>query len=633
MTRYSHLQSHHYATKKTWPPLDLKYVRFPDASVPQLFAEAVAAFPGKTALRGDEGQVTYTTLHNYARALAAALRERGVTRGSMVGLAMSRSHSAIGAILGIMLASAAYVPLDIEGSPESLLKRQILDSGVSLVLVDGTRDCKATAWGDCATFEVPPISTPFPHLSPEISEILTSEVSAEDPAYVMFTSGSTGVPKGVVVPHRAVVRLVSAQRYLNFSPNETFLLHSPLSFDASTLELWGSLLHGGCLAVAPASAIGVTDYREILEKNEVTTLWMTAAVFHLVADFAPESFRSLQQLIVGGDVVLPRCVSRVQRVSPHLSIVNGYGPTENCTFTACYRIPDDIDEDCSLPIGRPIEHTNVYILDDRQQPVSDGEAGELVAGGSGVAMGYVNRPAETAARFVQDPFSPIPGALMYRTGDRVRRDTSGLIHFLGRFDKEVKISGRRIDLTALEALLSGLNGVRACAAFALASSSGQKELAVAVEIPSPEPRSEHGVRHYLMEHLPSALLPTCLLVAPHLPVNANGKLDRAAIQRELEDRIRAPRSRPVASETERTLDTVLTLWRDLLGNDAIGPDDNFFDVNGSSLLLIRVHALLNQQYRDRLSLMDLFQATTARKISALLDARIAEDHLCPPKAG
>jgi hypothetical protein len=222
---------------------------------------------------------------------------------------------------------------------------------------------------------------------------------------------------------------------------------------------------------------------------------------------------------------------------------------------------------------------------------------------------------------------------MYRTGDRVRRDPSGLIHFLGRFDNEIKISGRRVDLTELEALVSKTDGVRACAACVLASASGQKELALAVEIPSAAADSEQRLRQRLSTMMPAALLPSAIFITDRLPMNGNGKLDRSAIQREFQNRFLASKpALPSSSDRESTLETVLLLWQELLGKEAISPDGNFFDAGGSSLLLIRLHALLNQRYQGRLSLLDLFQATTARKMSSLLDTRITEHQQVPAKA-
>lgn len=604
-------------TQSNLPPLDLKYLYFPDATLPQLFAEAAMSFPEKTALTSEKGKICYSALLRYAHEVALRLQSSGARHGSLVGLTMQRSSQAVGAILGTLFAGCAYVPLDVEGSPETLLRQQIAESGISHVLVDGTATCKASAWEQCIAIQIP---TSFDNLAESLN-LPNIAISPEDPAYVMFTSGSTGVPKGVVVPHRAIARLVSGQHYLNFSPNETFLLHSPLSFDASTLELWGSLLHGGCLAIAPARAIGVAEYRELLELYEVTTLWMTSAIFHLVADYAPETFRSLRQLIVGGDVIHPQSVHRVQRLHPGLSIVNGYGPTENCTFTTCYRIPANVNLGTALPIGRPVDHTSAYVLNPNLQPVPDGEPGELVVGGSGVALGYLNLPRETAERFVHDPFASTPGARMYRTGDRVYKDASGIFHFLGRTDKEVKISGRRIDLTELEQLVQRLDGVRSCAAFVLESNSGQKELALAVEMSEAPASASQRIRNALAARLPVPLLPACIVVAEQLSVNQNGKLDRTAIRQMLLNRLTAPQSSSGSSSGQSTLGAVLNLCRSLLGNDSVSADDNFFDAGGTSLLLIRLHAALSEKYPGRITLLDLFQATTACKLSTLIDAR------------
>lgn len=606
-------------TQATLQPLNLKYAYPAQATVPQLFAEAAVSFPDRPALRSEEGDLTYSALLAHALHVAQQLLASGAQPGSLIGMAIPRSSAAVVAILGTLFAGCAYVPLDVEGSPEALLRQQVSASNLSHVLVDASWLCKANAWHQCISIPVLPPS----FLGAPPSQPPPVSITANHPAYVMFTSGSTGIPKGVIVPHRAITRLVSAQYYLDFSPNETFLLHSPLSFDASTLELWGSLLHGASLAIAPARSLAIPEYRNLIEQYQVTILWMTSAIFHLVTDYAPETFRSLRQLIVGGDVIQPRSVRTIQQRHPHLAVINGYGPTENCTFTTCYRVPANLDPHTPLPIGRPIEHTTAYVLNHNLEPVPDGESGELVTGGCGVALGYLNLPSETADRFVPDPFAPVRGSRMYRTGDRVYRDASGLIHFLGRLDNEVKISGRRVDLHELEQLVASIHDVRACAACVLDHPSGQKQLALAVEIPSAASSASQLIRSELAHRVPGALLPNRLLVVDRLPVNQNGKLDRAAIRLALQNS--SEPSQPVTPPSPHApaLTTVLTAWQTLLNNSSVSADDNFFDAGGTSLLLMRLHAELNQQYPGLLSILDLFQATTPAKLSSLIESRSA----------
>lgn len=614
-----------------WEPLDLKYHYHRDATIPHLFIEAAVSFPEKTALVGEEGSASYADLLNYAQSVAELLRiKHGVRPGANVGIAANRSFASVGCILGVLMAGAAYVPFDVAGAPAALLQRQVADSGVEVVLCDPantTRSCSQW-WGNAKLLPLPGFFSFLP-----LAAVSADAPSATSPAYVMFTSGSTGAPKGVMVPHRAVVRLVSAQDYLDFDPGQTFFLHSPLGFDASTLELWGALLHGGCLAIAPDRVLGLEDYDTLLRKRGVTVLWMTAAVFHLIADHAPNTFDCLKQLIVGGDVIFPRAVQAVRRACPQLQITNGYGPTEATTFSACYRVPADYEPEDALPIGEAIAHTRLYILDEEHKGVPTGEAGELVIGGDGVALGYISQPALTGAKFIPDPFSQDPGAKMYLTGDRVRMDANGTTHFLGRFDREQKIAGRRVDLDEVEKTLSAEPPVRQCAVLTISPEDGEKQVYAAVELWEPGEISKHDFRASLAAKLPKAAVPAEIVELSHLPLNANGKLDRPAIQQELES-IFAQRRLKVASlpaARGNTLSAVLALWSTLPQANNLGPDVNFFDAGGDSLLLIEMHAKLSKQYPGCVELMDLFSATTPRKISELIDAkqRTSRDQSAP----
>ena len=256
-----------------------------------------------------------------------------------------------------------------------------------------------------------------------------------------------------MIPHRGIVRLVSDCNFVNLGPEEVILHLAPLSFDASTFELWGALLNGGKLAIVPAPHPSLDDIAEAIRVNGVTTLWLTAGLFHLMVESRLDGLQPLRQLIVGGDVLSPPHVAKALKALPSCRIVNGYGPTENTTFTCCYTIPQSPPPSGPIPIGSAIQGTTVYVLDADRRPVPVGEEGELYAGGAGVALGYLNQPELTAEKFVEDPFAPRTGARLYRTGDRVRQRPDGTIEFLGRVDRQIKLNGKRIELDAIEAHL------------------------------------------------------------------------------------------------------------------------------------------------------------------------------------
>lgn len=604
--------------------LDIKHHYDRDSTVPQLFIEAAVSFPDKVALTGDVGTATYADLLNYAQSVAELLRiKHAIVPGAVVGLAARRSFATIGSILGILMAGAAYVPFDTMGAPAALLQKQVEDSGTALILCDeaSTTQFCSQWWGNAKLLPMPP----FTGSSMPLAPVSGADPSATSPAYIMFTSGSTGTPKGVIVPHRGIVRLVSAQNYIDCGPDHTFLLHSPLGFDASTLELWGALLHGGCLVIAPDKPLGVDDYRELIREYGVTTLWMTAAVFHLAADHAPSLFAPLAQLIVGGDVISPARIEAVQRVCPKLQIINGYGPTESTTFAACYRVPADYVPEESLSIGHPIAHTALYVVDEGRNRVAIGEPGELAIGGDGVALGYIAQPALTEMKFVPDPFSGVIDSKMYLTGDRVRQDIDGALHFMGRFDREQKIAGRRVDLDEIEKMLSGDPLVRQCAVLVVTSGEAEKQIFAAVELRKEKVDASRTLREVLAAKLTRAAVPKEVIVFEKLPLNANGKLDRAVVQLEVENVIaRRVQKRTPPAGRKSTLSSVLELWSTLLQSSALGPDVNFFDAGGDSLLLIQMHAELSKSYPGRVELMDLFSATTPKKLSDLLETRQRE---------
>jgi amino acid adenylation domain-containing protein len=374
---------------------------------------AARAHPHAVAVEFEGATLTYAELDARATRLARRLRALRVGVESRVGVCANRSLELVVALLAVLKAGAAYVPLD-PAYPRERLAGMIEDGGVRLVLAQAEAADRLPA-----AVHVEPLDRAEADAAHLDAAPFESGAWPESLAYVLFTSGSTGRPKGVMVPHRAVARLLEGGDWCRFSPDETFLQFVPIAFDVSTFELWGPLSCGARLVLFPPHTPSLDELAAFVQGHGITTLWLTSGLFHPVADAHPEVFAGVRRLLSGGDVVSAAHVRRVLRANPGLTFVNGYGPTEVTTYTTCHVVRDAGEVGTTVPIGRPIARTTVHLLDAALRPVEDGE-GELCAGGAGVARGYQGRPALTAERFVPDPFSTTPGARLYRTGDRAR---------------------------------------------------------------------------------------------------------------------------------------------------------------------------------------------------------------------
>ncbi len=588
-------------------------------SVTAAFSEIARVHADRIALSCGDRQLSYAELEARSNSIAHGLIDRDVRPGSTVGLYMQRSPEAIAAILGILKTGAAYVPFD-PSYPSQLLKFIYADSAPALMLVQPAllEESGIDAFWDGPALDV---AIDFKASSSEQPARELPTIAPEARAYVMYTSGSTGRPKGVQIPHRAVLRLVIENDFAHFGPEEVILQLAPLAFDASTFEIWGALLHGGRLAIVPAPKPSLDQIARAIAEQQVTTAWLTAGLFHLMVDHQLAGLKPLRQLLAGGDVLSVAHVERALRGLPDCRLINGYGPTENTTFSCCYTILRPLPPG-PIAIGTAIRNSEALILDAALQPVAIGADGELFVGGPGLALGYLNRPELDAERFIAHPFDTTPGARLYRTGDRVRRRADGNIEFLGRVDRQVKINGKRVELDEIEATLrrSGLVGDAAVTVFA--GAAGQRRTAAFVTPPADAPLALDALREFLREQLPDYMQPASITVLDVLPLSPTGKVDRAKLPVPTgpDPSARAPRTAP-ANALEAGL---LRIWQQALGTEAVGVDDNFFDIGGTSLQMLKVHAAIQSELGRSPTLVDLFTHTRIRALAAWL-ARPATD--------
>ena len=605
------ISEEHRKLLKAWNDTSSDYPRH--LCVHQVFEEQAARRPDAIAVRFLDQVLTYRQLNERANQLAHRLRELGVRPDVMVGTLVERSLEMPIALLGILKAGGAFVPLDVN-YPADRLAFMASDTRSPVLLtqqkvVDGLDD---RSWLPREVITLDWHSSPLCRQSRENPGNTTNP---ENLAYVMYTSGSTGRPKGVMVQHRAVVRLVKRTNYLDFGDDEVFLQLSPISFDASTLEIWGALLNGGCLAVASPGTVSLDEIGATIRKHGVTTAWLTAGLFNLMVEQRLDDLKPLRQLLAGGDTLSVVHVKKALAALPHCRLVNGYGPTEGTTFTCCHPISAQDTQGTSIPIGRPIANTRVYLLDKDGDLAPVGEEAELYAAGDGVAQGYLNQSELTAERFVKDPFSDDPNAKLYKTGDLARYRSDGSIEFRGRIDNQVKISGYRIEPGEIEAALAEHRDVKDAVVIARQEGTGEKKL-VGYVVPTNGSLSIGDLKAALQHRLPAYMVPSSLVVLDALPLSPNGKVDRGALPApEITREIEADKPPTLASELETKIAAV---WSKVLSLNQVSPDDNFFDLGGDSLQLLEVHAELGKALTSQLSVTDLFEYTTVRSLAARL---------------
>ena len=589
----------------------------------ELVEEQARRQPAAVAVLCDDRTLTYDQLNRRANQLARHLQRQGVGPEVAVGLAMDRCPELMVGLLAILKAGGVYVPLDLS-FPSVRLQFLLTETNVRCVLTQ--KQWADQLPGDCTLITMDEEGAEFMQ---EAAENLSVPLLPDGLAYILFTSGSTGQPKGVGIPHRGVVRLVKNTNYAVLDAQTTLLGMASVAFDASTFELWGCLANGGRLVLLPDRHPSLETINRLIETHQVNTLFLTTALFNVWVDTGIEQLTSIRQLLTGGEIASVKHLRSARRQLPHCRLTNLYGPTENTSFSSFYPVLSDLAGVSSVPIGTPVSNTQLYILDAFLQPVPVGITGELFAGGDGLARGYWHQPVLTARTFVSLPLTSQTGQRLYRTGDRARYLPDGTIEYVGRVDEQLKIRGHRIEPGEIEFTLGQHPAVREAVVVAADQAPGQPHLIAYVVIRENQSPTDHEWRTFLQERLPAYLIPTVFMTLSALPLNPSGKVDRRSLPPPGVPDRKTPglteSSSPALTPTERVLSRLWSsLLNDLQDEPPYKPTDDFFASGGTSLGAIRLVSAVQAQFGVQLSLRDIFTHPTLGAIATRLDSA------CPP---
>ena len=570
-----------------------------DVGLDALFARQVAALPHALAIDTDTESITYAELDARASRLSHALRERGVGQETPVGVLMGQRLEQIVAQVAIAKAGATYVPLDPD-YPDERLALMIEDAGIEVVVTDA----RTVKLADlplsrlCVDRDRPEIER-YPSSAPSVAS------GPDSRTHVLYTSGSTGRPKGIEILAKNVSRLVMATDYVELEPSDRVVQMASLAFDASIFEVWGALLNGAALVLIPkARALDPHALRDELAERRASVIFLTTSLFNLTAQSRPDAFAGLRYVVIGGERADVEAMRAVLRAAPPKHLINGYGPTEGTTFSTACDVTLETLTNGTVPIGRPIRNTSIYILDHDRCPVGIEEPGEIYIGGDGIARGYLNRPELNRERFVTvEGLHPDGSVRLYRTGDMARWRSDGMIEFLGRTDFQVKVRGHRIELEEIEATIMRLGQVKTVAVTVHEQAHGDKTLVAHVVPQSPDRFTVSALHAALAETLPRYMVPSRIVVRDAMPLNANGKIDRGALAASDAGTSRSRDAHEVA---------IAAVWAALLDVPTVTADDRFFELGGTSLLAARMVLQVREVCRAEFPLQTLYESDRLR---------------------
>ncbi|MFI9325872.1 amino acid adenylation domain-containing protein, partial [Kitasatospora aureofaciens] len=607
----------------------------PAATVPELFRRQAGRTPQAAAVVGAGVELSYAELDARTDRLAELLRGRGVGPESVVAVAAERGVELVVALLAVLKAGGAYLPID-PAYPLDRIAFMLRDTRAVCVLAQSAAASvlRSAMAAETGTETVPVVLLDGPEVraalagSAPVAPAAAGLLLPDHPAYVNYTSGSTGTPKGVLVPHRAVDRLVRQAGYVKLGPGDVVAQTATVAFDAATFEIWGALLNGATVALAPsvagAAALSVAELREFLAAHRVTTAFLTTSLFNVLVETDVDALAPVRHLLTGGEAHSPVMLRRALDRLPSLRLSHVYGPTETTTFATEHTLRSaDLDHGADVPIGSPIAETRLFVLDEALQPVAPGVVGELYVSGAGLARGYVGRPGLSAERFVACPFDG-SGGRMYRTGDRARWTADGELVFAGRADEQVKIRGFRIEPGEVQAVVAAHPQVAQAAVVMREDVPGDRRLVaylVAAEgLADPaDPAGPAGlaesVHRFAVERLPGHLVPSAFVALDSLPLTVNGKVDRRALPAP-EYPAASGGGRGPANPREELL---CAAFADVLGVGSVGMDDDFFALGGHSLLAVRLVSRVRSVLGVEVSVRALFQSPTPAALAAVLD--------------
>ncbi|MCE5172229.1 amino acid adenylation domain-containing protein [Paenibacillus profundus] len=577
----------------------MKYPR--EKTIQHLFEEQVERTPDAAAIVYGDERMTYRELNGRANRLARTLRTKGVQADRLVGLMAERSLEMIVGILAILKAGGAYVPIDPE-YPEERVRYMLEDSGTQIILTQ--HELKSRI----------PVQASFVLLDDEHSysaddSNLEQNNGPADLAYVIYTSGTTGKPKGNLATHRNIVRVVQGTSYIDFSERDNVLQLSNYAFDGSTFDMYGALLNGAKLVLIPQETLlEVGKLAGLIERERISVMFITTAYFNILIDMKADCLRHIRTILFGGERV---SISHVRKALYQLGpgkIKHVYGPTESTVFATCHDVNEVAEDAVTVPIGRPISNTTIYIVNAQNDLQPIGVAGELCIAGDGLARGYLNRPELTAAKFVDNPFAP--RERMYRTGDLARWLPDGTIEYVGRIDDQVKIRGYRIELGEVETHLLRVEPIQEATVIARESDSGEKRLCAYYVAERPLPANE--LRGILAQDLPGYMIPLHFVQLDRMPLTPNGKVDRKALPAP-EDHLMTGTEYVAPRTTQEA--QLAQIWQEVLGIEKIGVQDNFFELGGHSISLMQLIHRIYIELGAEIALHSVFQRPTVEAMA------------------